>query len=118
MDVTFSKQCIHFLRSLRWPPTSNMLHTILAGDSCIHPVECAYCIDSWPMWNLVSYIPVVFVRARKTSDSTGMYSGSAILITSSKKLWALACKQGQVGREDVLRGRVHQVELARVLEHL
>ena len=25
MDVTFSKQWIHFLRSLRWPPTSNML---------------------------------------------------------------------------------------------
>jgi hypothetical protein len=26
MDVTFSKQCIHFFRSLRWPPTSNMLY--------------------------------------------------------------------------------------------
>jgi hypothetical protein len=28
MDVTFSKQWIHFLRSLRWPPTSNMLFHI------------------------------------------------------------------------------------------
>jgi hypothetical protein len=28
MDVTFSKQCIHFLRSLRWPPTSNMLFAV------------------------------------------------------------------------------------------
>ena len=28
MDVTFSKQWIHFLRSLRWPPTSNMLQIV------------------------------------------------------------------------------------------
>ena len=30
MDVTFSKQWIHFLRSLRWPPTSNMLRYVSA----------------------------------------------------------------------------------------
>lgn len=28
MAVTPSKQCIHFLRSDRWPPTSNILHMI------------------------------------------------------------------------------------------
>jgi hypothetical protein len=41
---------------------------------------------SWPIVNLVSYIPVVFVLARKTSASVGMYSGAAIRATSSKKL--------------------------------
>ena len=39
-----------------------------------------------PIENLVSYIPVVFVRALNTSASTGMYSGAAILVASSKKL--------------------------------
>jgi hypothetical protein len=38
------------------------------------------------MVNLVSYIPVVFVLALSTSASTGIYSGSEILVDSSKKL--------------------------------
>jgi len=41
---------------------------------------------SEPMVNLVSYIPVVFVLALKTSASIGMYSGAEILLASSKKL--------------------------------
>jgi hypothetical protein len=39
-----------------------------------------------PIVNLVSYMPVVLVRALKTSASTGMYSGDEILMASSKKL--------------------------------
>lgn len=34
MDVTFSKQWIHFLRSLRCPPTSNILSTCVSNKSC------------------------------------------------------------------------------------
>lgn len=41
---------------------------------------------SWPIVNRVSYIPVVFVRARSTSASIGMYSGAVMRSTSSKKL--------------------------------
>lgn len=39
-----------------------------------------------PIVNLVSYIPVVFVRALSTSASIGMYSGEDIRLASSKKL--------------------------------
>ena len=53
MVVTFSKQCIHFLRSERWPPTSNMRYV------------------RSPMMNVVSVIPVVFTRDRRTSASEG-----------------------------------------------
>lgn len=35
IDVTFSKQCIHFLRSLLWPPTSNMLFQISLDALCV-----------------------------------------------------------------------------------
>lgn len=41
---------------------------------------------NWPMVNLVSYIPVVFVLARSTSVTLGIYSGDAIRFASSKKL--------------------------------
>jgi hypothetical protein len=34
IEVTFSKQWIHFFRSLRWPPTSNMLVLWLDSVSC------------------------------------------------------------------------------------
>lgn len=49
MDVTFSKQWIHFLRSLRWPPTSNMLgtvsrrHTTLTRLSRILYTQLSHC---------------------------------------------------------------------------
>lgn len=33
MEVTFSKQWIHFFRSLRWPPTSNMLQELLVATT-------------------------------------------------------------------------------------
>lgn len=35
-------------------------------------VEITNCMLSWPMVNLVSYIPVVFVLALRTSGSVGM----------------------------------------------
>lgn len=54
MLVTDSKQCIHFFRSERWPPTSNIW------------------MESCPMLNRVSVIPVVFARARSTSFSVGV----------------------------------------------
>ena len=47
--VTFSKQWIHFLRSDRWPPTSNMRYV------------------SSPMMKVVSVMPVVLTRDRSTS---------------------------------------------------
>ena len=50
----------------------------------------AHCILSCPIVNRVSYIPVVFVRARNTSASVGIYSGDAILRTSSKKLMVVS----------------------------
>ncbi len=50
--------------------------------------EQAYCMLNWPIVNRVSYIPVVFVRARKTSASMGVYAGSQIRATSSKKLYS------------------------------
>ncbi len=43
---------------------------------------------NWPIVNLVSYMPVVLVRARSTSASVGIKSAEAILGASSKKLWA------------------------------
>lgn len=46
----------------------------------------AHCMPNWPIENLVSYIPVVFVLALRTSASMGIYSGAAILGDSSKKL--------------------------------
>ena len=52
--VTFSKQCIHFLRSERWPPTSNMRYV------------------RSPMMKVVSVMPVVLTRERSTSWSLGM----------------------------------------------
>ena len=47
--VTFSKQWIHFFRSDRWPPTSNMRYV------------------RSPMIKVVSVIPVVLTRDRSTS---------------------------------------------------
>jgi hypothetical protein len=84
-----TKQCIHFFRSLRCPPTSNMLkfdqhpsgprtNGLLRGKT--------HWILSCPLRNLVSLIPVVFVRACKMSDSVGVYVGSPIRSTESKKL--------------------------------
>ena len=51
-----------------------------------HGNDMAYCMLNWPIVNRVSYIPVVFVRARKTSASVGVYVGPQIRVTSSKKL--------------------------------
>ena len=84
IEVTLSKQWIHFLRSERCPPTSNM------------------CIDSWParreplkdwllghgapMLNRVSEMPVLFCRARSASATVGTKPGAPIRSTSLKKL--------------------------------
>lgn len=104
MLVTASKQWIHFLRSLRCPPTSKRW------------------IDSWPMLNRVSLIPVVFDRARSTSSSFGTKSTRPIRCTLSKKLEArvkgvksrqprvLFAKQGTQGSHS-LWCAVHQVEI-------
>ncbi len=59
-------------------------------EKCIDSKEeQAYCMLNWPMVNRVSYIPVVFVRARKTSASMGVYVGPHIRVTSSKKLYSI-----------------------------
>ena len=43
IDVTFSKQCIHFLRSLRWPPTSNILfHVSLNTETWFEGAQVLY----------------------------------------------------------------------------
>jgi hypothetical protein len=55
------------------------------------PYGRTYCMLNEPIENLVSYIPVVFVRALKTSASTGIYSGAEIRVASSKKLQLLIC---------------------------
>lgn len=73
---------------------------------------------NWPIVNRVSYIPVVFVRARKTSASMGVYVGPQIRVTSSKKLvfssqqsiWGSLLDSRMVGH--ILRRRIHQIELA------
>lgn len=93
MDVTDSKQWIHFLRSDLCPPTSNILYGTKSKISCeplfsrfyrlpdrpwsilIHPVPClaqTYCIFNCPIVKRVSMIPVVFWRARKTSWTVGI----------------------------------------------
>ena len=51
--ITFSKQWIHFFRSLRWPPTSNNLY-----------------VNS-PTLNITSVIPVVFTQLHRISWSMG-----------------------------------------------
>lgn len=53
MDVTFSKQWIHFLRSDRCPPTSTILNTMLSRSK-------GY-----------SMMPVVGTRTRSTSCCVG-----------------------------------------------
>lgn len=52
--VTFSKQWIHFFRSDRCPPTSNIRYV------------------RSPIINVVSVIPVVLTRDRRTSWSFGI----------------------------------------------
>lgn len=71
---------------------------------------------SWPIENRVSYIPVVFVRARRTSDSVGMKSRWPIRCASSKKLQRrtaglAAGPRRSGGQIDRLWGRVHQIKL-------
>ena len=52
---------------------ANIKHTTRHISLCGFPI-CggSYCILSCPMVNLVSYMPVVLVRARRTSASMGM----------------------------------------------
>jgi TRAP-type uncharacterized transport system substrate-binding protein len=56
MDVTFSKQWIHFFRSLRWPPTSNMLSARRQQPARwgTGGTGGTYWMLSWPMVNRVS----------------------------------------------------------------
>ena len=70
------------------PLPTNIEHA-MKGSVCVQGgvnIVCAHCMPNWPIENLVSYIPVVFVLALRTSASMGMYSGAAILGDSSKKL--------------------------------
>jgi hypothetical protein len=82
MDVTLSKQCIHFLRSERCPPTSNMC--ILSRTSGCDAIHERMTYDSWPMVKRASVMPTLFCRVRSTSVSSGRYSGVPILSTSPK----------------------------------
>jgi hypothetical protein len=75
-----------------------------------------YCMLSEPIENLVSYIPVVFVRALNTSASTGMYSGAEIRVASSKKL-ELSVRIPNNQPLDLLWCRIHQVEFTLLLHH-
>ena len=66
-------------------------------------------------------MPVVFVLARRTSDSVGVYRESAIRRTESKKLFARSVKIGQPddpAHRDILWCRVHEIELAGMLHQL
>lgn len=70
------------------PLPANIKHAI-KKSVCVQggvDIMCAHCMPNWPIENLVSYIPVVFVLALRTSASVGIYSGADILNDSSKKL--------------------------------
>ena len=87
MLVTLSKQCIHFFRSDRCPPTSNMcILRPVAHVSNARTVSRASRSDGWmgkgkgkegcthdngPNENRVSVIPLLVARARSTSVSVG-----------------------------------------------
>lgn len=61
------KQFSHFLRSVRWPPTSNRRYR------------------RSPTFKIVSLIPVVFTRHRKMSSSEGTKLVFTVRSTFSKK---------------------------------
>lgn len=44
MEVTFSKQWIHFLRSERWPPTSTILVTTTRQRPAPPPGREVFCL--------------------------------------------------------------------------
>lgn len=81
MQVTPSKQWIHFFRSERCPPTSNILGRTREGQ---HPPTPCPAPGTSPHWgpgphlklrslkeNWVSMMPVVLTRERSTSCSVG-----------------------------------------------